>query len=219
MKSNIIVISALIISICILFIVPNCYADDENENSELLHPALFYIIKYYSKSNNSFPWMELDSFQHKDYLSPLIKMENDSNNRFYIVIKFFKLYDNLYLTIWSIPCFPEYIKTMDGDIVNVDEDNMYYYELGNINLIIFDFPESIGYGLYNNNKVYNEAAVKKKKEYYENIEPILTNREPIYETFLLVKDALIRVKSQIPPKYENEISVVIIDDNIGIYEL
>jgi hypothetical protein len=41
----------------------------------------------------------------------------------------------------------------------------------------------------------------------------LRDEYSIYETYLLVNNTLARVKSIIPPKYEGEDSMIIIDDN------
>jgi len=188
------------------FIVSICCESNDNENFSL-HPALLYLIKYYNKTDKSFSWIELDSFQYKDYKSVVMKMDNDPLNRFYMVIKFFKYYDNLYFTLWQSRFFPEYIRTIDN-IVQVDVNNMYYFELGNINLIILDFPESEGHGFYLKDTIYNKAAIHKKEQYYNNIElGIITSNEPVYETYLFVKDILIRVNSIIPTKYETELEI------------
>lgn len=191
----------------------NTYLDIGIELSSDVHPVILYLIKNFNNLEQIDSNLLITNINQIDYLTEQMKVPNDKSNRFYFVVKFFEQSDSLFFTIWQQPTFPQFIKT-PGNTVRTDLENMYYLEIGNVNLVFLDFPESTGHNLYKNLDEFNEAA-KKKRDEFESIDrdlgPILTSRESSYQTFWVNGDELIKVTPRIPPKLEAEKELIIED--------
>lgn len=195
----------------------NTCLDDRTELSSDVHPVILYLIKNFKNIDKINSELVITNINQEDYLSAQMKSPNDKANRFYFVIKFFKLSDSLFFTMWQQPTFPEFIKTPDST-VRVDLENTYYFEIGNVNLVILDFPESTGHNLYKNKDEFNSAAIKKREEFEtvnRDLGPVLTSRESTYQTFQMELDKLRRVTSRTPPKFKNEKELIIEDIDIN----
>lgn len=191
----------------------NTYLDNGVELSSDVHPVILYLIKNFNNIEQIDSNILVTNMNPIDYLTEQMKVPNDNSNRFYFVVKFFEQSDSLFFTIWQQPTFPEFIKT-PSNTVRTDLESMFYFEIGNVNLVFLDFPESTGHNLYKNLDEFNEAA-KKKRDEFESIDrdlgPILTSRESSYQTFWVNGDELIKVTPRIPPKLETEKELIIED--------
>lgn len=191
----------------------NTYLDNGVELSSDVHPVILYLIKNFNNIEQIDSNILVTNMNPIDYLTEQMKVPNDNSNRFYFVVKFFEQSDSLFFTIWQQPTFPEFIKT-PSNTVRTDLESMFYFEIGNVNLVFLDFPESTGHNLYKNLDEFNEAA-KKKRDEFESIDrdlgPILTSRESSYKTFWVNGDELIKVTPRIPPKLETEKELIIED--------
>ncbi len=204
---------SIVILFCCINIMSSC--DNGNKNNKLeeniydkfgVNPCLLKLIKVYNRPDNSFSRVNFNDLNKNDIFSKQMELPNKEENQFYYVIKFFEIYGNLYLSIWQSPCFPFHIQTPQG-IVKPDSNNMFYFQIGNVNLIIFDTPESKGYGLFKKKEEYNNAAIMKKEsviKIWEQDGPIITNRDFTYETYLIIDQLIVKVKDVIPPKYKQE---------------
>lgn len=222
-KFNAIVIAGVVVLLfftlaCKSFIGKNnTYLDNRIELSSDVHPAILYLIKNFNNLDKTNSDLVITNINQNDYLSAQMKIPNDKANRFYFVIKFFELSDSLFFTMWQQPTFPEFIKTPDST-VRVDLENMYYFEIGNVNLVFLDFPESTGHNLYKNKDEFNSAAIKKKEEFEavnRDLDPVLTSRESTYQTFHVEREKFRRVTSIIPPKLKTEKELIIEDIDLN----
>lgn len=195
----------------------NASVNNGVELSSDVHPVILYLIKNFNNLNETNSDIVITNLNQKDYLSAQMKIPNEKANRFYFVIKFFELSDSLFFTMWQQPSFPEFIKTPDST-VRVDLENMFYFEIGNVNLVFLDFPESTGHNLYKNKDEFNFAAIKKKEEFEavnRELGPILTSRESAYQTFHVEREKLSRITSRIPPKLKTEKELIIEDVDLN----
>ncbi len=169
------------ISICVLISCgDNGYVEQKN-TTQNLNPVLF---------------KELDSL--------LSIGEHLADNRWCFVLKFFKIDTSLYFSLWIQPYFPTIIPSQTGFLV-VDTNNMFGFNIANYNIIIIDYPESDGYGLYAKNQLSNKKAMFFKKLYEENLScPIISDRKPSYITYMIKDGKLIRRKPIIPPKHKTD---------------
>jgi hypothetical protein len=128
------------------------------------------------------------------------------DKRYVFVLKFFNIDSTLYFSFWLQPFFPAIIPSQTN-FVYVDTNNLFYLNIINYDIIIIDYPESNGHGLYLNNQENNTKAMLFKKTYEEYISikgPILSNRRFSYITYMIDDGKLIRVKPIIPPMYKTD---------------
>lgn len=203
--------SILLVSLALTIIICSCgrtKVDNpkvlrSNIDSEIgIHPALLYAIKQYNKPKAEATQIEIDYLKKEDYWTDAMDMTNNPRNRYYMVIKFFKKNDELYFSIWQNYGFPEYIKTPVGS-VKVDENNLFFFQLGLINVAIIDFPDSNGHDLYAQNEQRKYFAQEKKKE-YDTLDIKIIDKDSEYETYLIKDGMLIKDSSKMPSKYKNE---------------
>lgn len=183
--------------------VDNPKVSCSNIDSEIgIHPALLYAIKQYNKPVAEGTQVEINYLKKEDYWSDAMNMTSNPRNRFYMTIKFFKKNDELGFSIWQNYGFPEYIKTPEGS-VKVDENNLFFFQIGLINVAIIDFPDSNGHDLYEQNEQRKDFAQEKKRE-YNNLDIKIINKDSKYETYLIKDGKLIKGSSKMPSKYKNE---------------
>jgi len=132
--------------------------------------------------------------------------EDFPDKRYVFVLKFFNIDSSLYFSFWLQSFFPTIIPSQTN-FVSVDTNNMFYLNITNYDIIIIDYPESNGHGLYLNNQENNTMAMLFKNAYeeYTSIKgPILSNRKISYLTYMIEDGKLIRVKPIIPPMYKTD---------------
>lgn len=172
---------------------------DFQELSPLLEKELNYLLRntIAFDTNIQFP----DIFQmDKEYL-----INEFTKCRFFFIVKFFNIDSNLYFSFWWQPNFPHYIFSEEWAIV--DTNDFYYFMVHHNHVIIIDYPESKGHGLYKKDKLFNKRALF-IEDLFNNIPPVLTSREiVISRTYLVQKDTLIQVEPIVPPNYKTEKSV------------
>jgi hypothetical protein len=148
-------------------------------------------------------YLELSKILNKDYIYKT-PFADDSLSRFkyFFVLKFFTMDTSLYYSLWVQPFFPEMNKTNDG-WVWTDTTNIYYYCINGNSLVILDYLNSHGHGLYQQNT--NKQAIE-VMQYARDFFEVLTLGEPTMPciSYLIKKDAIVRIPPMLPLKYEKE---------------
>ena len=119
----------------------------------------------------------------------------------YIILRFIKIDSNLYYTIGLDRLFPSTIIVQDG-MIDLDTNCMYYYSINGHDIIISDYSDSDGYGLYVPCEEANKQALFEKKNYnvsYMGDEPL-----KYFRTYQVFQDSIVIVPLIIPLKYDNE---------------
>jgi hypothetical protein len=171
----------------------NCHRNNENNTSKQID---------YLGMNPVF-YLELSKTLNKDYINktPLV---GDSLYRFkcFFVLKFFEIDSSLYYSTWVQPFFPEMNKTDEGWFFT-DTTSMYYYCVNGNSLVILDYLNSQGHGLYQPNT--NKEAIEVMQYAREFFKVRLGELKTPCKTYLVKgEDSIIRVSPMLPLKYENE---------------
>jgi len=173
----------------------NCHHNREHNTSEQID---------YLGMNPEF-YSELSKILNKDYIykTPLA---GDSLYQFkcFFVLKFFDIDSSLYYSLWVQPFFPEMNKTDEG-WVWTDTTSMYYYCINGNSLIILDYKNSQGHGLYQQST--NREAIEVMQYAREFFVVRLGELKTPCITYLVKeKDSILRVSPMLPLQYENEIN-------------
>jgi len=128
--------------------------------------------------------------------------EPSDYERLFFILRFFKIDSNLYLTIGFYRTFPETIEVQDG-LVNLNTINLYYCSFNNHDLLINDYTDSDGYGLYTPSKEANRQALIEKMKSPPYI--YMDKKVMSYHlTYQILEDKIIKVPLIIPVRYNNE---------------
>lgn len=164
------------------------------------------ICQEYKKVQQENTIQDSTSVLFKELHQILSTGEDLTDKRYVFVLKFFNIDSSLYFSFWLQPFFPTIIPSQTN-FVSVDTNNMFYLNIKNYDIIIIDYPESNGHGLYLNNQENNTRAMLLRNAYEEYISiksPILSNRKFSYLTYIIEEGKLIRVKPIIPPMYKTD---------------
>ena len=188
---NISNIRRVVLIVFILLIYTECYAfpcyseqDTIKQDDSLEMNPNFYL--------------ELSKILNKEFFA------GDSLSRFknFFILKFFKIKKDLYFSLWLQPFFPEMNKT-DKGYVWTDTNNMYYYCINGNSLIILDYRNSKGHGLYQQNT--NKQAIEVMQYSREFHIPRLGEFKISCITYSIKdKDSFTRISSMLPLKYRTE---------------
>ncbi len=173
--------------------------------------------KYHSNSNISqqlIQVIENGASKAKHFLSDTSRIVD----RYYFIIKFNNKNDNISFTFWVQANFPTSHFTDEG-VVLTDMNNISYFNIQNKNVIIMDYPESIGYNLYLKNKASNANALLKNTKdslICSKYGPILSNNLSDYYSYQILDSNLISISALLPTKYESENKIIIANEEIGL---
>ena len=202
-----------ILSYLFVIIFSGCYNNYRNSDTikQDEHEYLGMSHGFYS---------ELSKVLNKDYIYKT-PFADDSLSRFkyFFVLKFFEIDSSLYYSRWVQPFFPEMNKTDEG-WVWTDTTSMYYYCINGNSLIILDYKNSQGYGLYQPNT--NKEAIEVMQYARNFFEIHLGELKTPCKTYLVKEnDSIIGVSPMLPPQYENEINPLsfpaIYDPNMPLF--
>ena len=132
--------------------------------------------------------------------------EHFPDKRYVFVLKFFNIDSSLYFSLWLQPYFPTIIPSQTN-FISVDTNNMFVFNIANYDIIIIDYPESNGHGLYVKSQFNNKKTMLLKEAYEKNISnkgPIISDRELSFLTYMIKDGKLIHVEPIIPPMYKTE---------------
>lgn len=175
-----------------------------------VHPVLLYVIKNYSNSNIP-EQINIRNLDREDYWITSMGLDENPDNHYFFVLKFFEKNENLYFSLWLNSNFPDFIRSPEG-VVKVNKDNLFYFQIGSINLVIIDNNLGDGYDLFSKNEIYKINAIKIKK-HWEKKEPIFINKDPVYNTYQVTNNIIKKAPEMVPSKYEVE-TLIIFEDSI-----
>ena len=148
-------------------------------------------------------YLELSKILNEDFVyKTSFAGDSLSQFKYFFVLKFFDINANLYFSLWVQPFFPEMNKTNEGWFFT-DTTNIFYYCINGNSLVILDYLNSQGHGLYqqNTNKKAIEIMQYAREFYTPHLGEINT---PCITYSIKGKDSLVRISPMLPLKYGNE---------------
>lgn len=137
-----------------------------------ISPILLFVVKDIIDSNDG-----------RIFFRPEIGYDE-----YYYCLRFFKLKENLYITSWVCWSFPS-SQYYNEKTFAYDTTCMYYFNAFDKNIIIMDYPESDGHGLFQKSEQRNLLAMTKKNEaklLLEKHPPMMSDRE-VFRRSIIVK--------------------------------
>lgn len=143
----------LIYFIILIFTLSACNDANVNSNNER-YKLTNKLDTTFVEIVNSF----IDSVETRWTQKPLLGLDN-----FYYTVKFFTIKGNVFFTLRTSYIFPEY-EFYENEFYKNDTACMYYYEIHNRNLIIIDYFNSKGHGVFSKDLKRNTIAIMRMKE-------------------------------------------------------
>ncbi len=138
----------------------------------------------------------------QDLYMQATKLDTDSNQCIYIVIKIFNINRHTFLTVWQEYGFPYYPKTNEGRVIN-NPNNISYFQLGSIKLVVIEDLAGSLASISPYNFQSNQYA-RCKMEEGDSCEPLFHRKDPKLETWMLKREKVKKVAPILPPKFKNE---------------
>lgn len=150
-----------------------------------------------------------------------LKPENGVEN-FYYAVKFFKKDKNTLFTIKGSYIFPKY-EFFDNTFYKNDTSCMYFFKIQGRNVVIIDYPESKGHGIFTKNlenKLWAVDEMRRNELLLRNKASRPSNPTIYRKTFAVMNETdsihIVDIDSVIlPPPYSSEMRsfIQIIEDN------
>lgn len=186
------------------------------QQEQKVHPALLYSIKKYYGKIPIGSCINIKELNKDSLYMKAAELPPEYNKCVFAIIKIFRIKHHTYLSIWQDHGFPLCPNTNEGRIVN-NPDNLYYFQLGAINLLVID-DFSNKKGKLNSRNINANQCARAKMNEKDVCPPFFNHREPRIETWQIKKRKMIKKEAMLPPRFENERPFFILedDDNIKI---